>query len=224
HGPQQGSDGTPGAVRPRVPQCDADRHRRVPQRLRRYSLHGRAADREHLLARWPRPARLGIGHQARLSDHVRDAVFLHASWAPDAIGRRPDLHRRRPAHRFREARGVKEPSAPRFLGMKITPLTQRRLRNFRANRRGYWSFWVFTFLFVVTLPAEFLANDRPLLVRFDGHFYLPAVNAYPETTFGGEFETEADYRDPYVVDLIDKKGWMVWPLIPYSYNTVITDL
>jgi microcin C transport system permease protein len=112
----------------------------------------------------------------------------------------------------------------RFFGRPVTPLTQRRLRNFRANRRGYWSFWIFLALFLITLPAEFLANDRPILVRYDGQWFLPIVNSYPETAFGGEFETEADYRDPYVSGLIQEKGWIVWPLIPYSYDTVITDL
>ena len=117
-----------------------------------------------------------------------------------------------------------QPLQPRFLGLRITPLTQRRLRNFRANRRGYWSFWIFLTLFLITLPAEFLANDRPLLIRYAGQFYFPVTNSYAETTFGGEFETEADYRDPYVTDLIKQKGWIVWPLVPYRYDTVITDL
>jgi microcin C transport system permease protein len=117
-----------------------------------------------------------------------------------------------------------QPLQPRFLGLKITPLTQRRLRNFRANQRGYWSFLIFLTLFLVTLPAEFLANDRPLLVRYDQQLYFPVITSYAETTFGGEFETEADYRDPYVIDLIKQKGWLVWPLVPYRYDTVITDL
>jgi microcin C transport system permease protein len=112
----------------------------------------------------------------------------------------------------------------RFLGIKITPLTRRRLRNFRANRRGYWSFWIFLVLFVVSLFAEFIANDKPLLIRYDNAFYFPVLKEYAETQFGGTFETEADYRDPFVADLVNQKGWMVWPLIPYSYNTVIHDL
>lgn len=119
---------------------------------------------------------------------------------------------------------MNRPPAPHFLGLRITPLTQRRLWNFRRNRRGFWSFWTFFFLFVVTLPAEFLANERPLLVRFDGQFFMPIVTTYAETAFGGEFETEADYRDHYVVDLIQQKGWIVWPLVPYRFDTVITDL
>jgi microcin C transport system permease protein len=113
---------------------------------------------------------------------------------------------------------------PRLFGFAVTPLNQRRWRNFRANQRGFISFWIFLILFALCIPAEFIANDRPLLVRFDGQWYFPVLRSYPETAFGGEFETEADYRDPYVVDLIDAKGTSIWPLIPYSYRTVITDL
>lgn len=108
--------------------------------------------------------------------------------------------------------------------MTLSPLTQRRLSQFKANKRGYVCFWIFLFLFVVTLFAEFIANDKPLLVKYDEHYYYPLFKAYPETTFGGEFETETNYRDPFVQDLINKRGWMVWPLISYSYNTVNYDL
>jgi microcin C transport system permease protein len=94
------------------------------------------------------------------------------------------------------------------------------MHNFRANRRGYWSFWIFLVLFLVTSFAEVIANDRPLLVRYEGRFYLPVFRSYPETTFGGSFPTEADYRDPAVARLIAEKGWMIWPLIPYSYDTI----
>ncbi len=112
----------------------------------------------------------------------------------------------------------------RFLGMKITPLTRRRLHNFRANRRGFWSLWIFLAVFGFTLLAEVVANDKPVLVRYDGAFYFPIAVSYPETTFGGDFPTEADYHDPAVVELIQAKGWMMWPLIPYSYDTVVKDL
>ncbi len=112
----------------------------------------------------------------------------------------------------------------RFLGIRITPLTRRRLYNFRANRRGFWSLWIFLALFGISLFAEFIANDRPLIVRYEGAFYFPVLFDYPETTFGGDFPTEADYRDPYVIELIEAKGWMVWPLIPYSYTTINYDL
>jgi microcin C transport system permease protein len=103
---------------------------------------------------------------------------------------------------------------------RLSPLNQRRLANFRANRRGFWSLWVFLLLFFVTLFAEFIANDRPILVRYDGAFYMPIFATYPETQFGGEFETEADYRDPFVAEKIAEKGWAIWPPVPYSYATV----
>jgi len=106
----------------------------------------------------------------------------------------------------------------------LSPLNRRRLQNFKANRRGYWSLWIFLALFVFSLLAEGVANDRPLLVRYDGAFYFPIFQAYPETTFGGEFPTEAEYRDPYVQELIDEKGWLVWPLIRYRYDTINYDL
>jgi microcin C transport system permease protein len=112
------------------------------------------------------------------------------------------------------------PPQDRFLGIRITPVTRRRIHNFKANRRGFWSFWIFLILFTVSLFAEFIANDRPLLIRYDGQFYAPVFMVYPETTFGGEFETQADYRDPYVQDLINEKGWIVWPVIRYSYQTI----
>ena len=86
----------------------------------------------------------------------------------------------------------------RFLGFRISSLTRRRLDNFKANRRGYYSLWIFLVLFGLSLPAEFIANDKPLLVRHKGAFYLPVLKAYPETLFGGDFETEAEYRDPFV--------------------------
>ncbi len=111
----------------------------------------------------------------------------------------------------------------RFLGLRITPLTRRRLGNFRANKRGYWSAVIFTCLFVLSLFAEFIANDKPILARYDGAFYLPVLVAYPETDFGGEFETEADYRDPFVRELIEEKGWMVWPPIRFHYRTHVKE-
>ena len=113
----------------------------------------------------------------------------------------------------------------RFRSHRLDPITRRRLTNFQANRRGYWSFRIFLVLFAFTLPAELIANDRPLAVWFDGALYVPALTAYPETAFGGDFETEADYRDPFVKDLIhDGGGWIVWPLIAYDYRTINYDL
>ena len=102
----------------------------------------------------------------------------------------------------------------------MSPLNLRRLQNFKANRRGYWSLWIFLLLFVISLFAELVANDRPLLIRYDGSFYVPVTTVYPETTFGGEFPTEAEYRDPYVQELILEKGWILWPLVRYRYDTI----
>jgi microcin C transport system permease protein len=116
------------------------------------------------------------------------------------------------------------PAADHFLGCKITPLTGRRFESFRRNRRGFWSLWVFLTVFLVTLFAEFIANDRPILVRYDGAWYFPIFTNYSETTFGGELPTTADYRDPAVKQLIEAKGWMLWPLIPFSYGTINYDL
>jgi len=116
------------------------------------------------------------------------------------------------------------PTDDRFFGHKITPLTRRRLDSFRRNRRGFWSLWIFLAVFLVTLFAEFIANDRPLLVHFNGAWYFPVFADYPETTFGGEFPTAADYRDPAVKKLIIAQGWMLWPLIPFSYGTINYDL
>ena len=108
--------------------------------------------------------------------------------------------------------------------MKLSPLNKRRLQNFKSNKRGFYSFWIFSFLFVVSIFADFIANDKPLLIKFDQEYYCPIINEYPETIFGGDFETEADYRDPYVKKLIEDKGWIIMPLIPYTYNTIIRDL
>jgi microcin C transport system permease protein len=107
---------------------------------------------------------------------------------------------------------------------RLSPLNQRRLANFRANKRGFWSLWIFLGLFMLSLVAELIANERPLLVRYDGAYYMPFMQSYPETTFGGEFETEADYRDPFVLEQIREKGWVVWPPVPFSYNTVNRNL
>ena len=108
--------------------------------------------------------------------------------------------------------------------MKLSKLNQRRLENFKRNRRGYYSFWIFSILFIISLFANFIANEKPLLIKYDSNFYYPVFSFYSETTFGGDFETEADYKDPYVINLINKKGWMIMPIIPFSYNTIIRDL
>jgi len=132
---------------------------------------------------------------------------------------------------------------------RLSPLNQRRWRNFRANRRAFWSLIIFGLLYVLSLFAEFIANDRPILINYRGEFFYPTFNFYPETAFGGEFRTQAVYRSDEVRCLIHTggaelcldepeeamaearaentvegeaivQGWMIWPPIPYSYNTV----
>jgi microcin C transport system permease protein len=105
----------------------------------------------------------------------------------------------------------------------LSPLNQRRWRNFKANRRGYWSLWIFLILFGLSLGAEFIANDRPIVISYKGEILWPVFHDYPETQFGG-FLATTDYRDPYIQDEILNNGWMVWPPIRYSYRTVNNEL
>ncbi|WP_152045173.1 ABC transporter permease [Aureimonas psammosilenae] len=106
---------------------------------------------------------------------------------------------------------------------RLSPLNRRRLENFKANRRGLWAFWIFAVLFVVTLFAEGIANDRPLLVQYKGEFYYPLVTDYPEETFGGFLPT-TNYRDPFIQEEVGANGWMIWPPIRYSYRTVNNEI
>ena len=108
--------------------------------------------------------------------------------------------------------------------IRLTPLTRRRLQRFRSNRRGWWSLLIFVILFITTLLAEVIANDKPFVVYFKGEIYFPIVKAYPETTFGGDFLTEADYRNPYLSELIERDGWTLWPIVRYHHRTVAWDL
>ncbi|MBD3664705.1 ABC transporter permease [Sulfitobacter sp. TSTF-M16] len=136
--------------------------------------------------------------------------------------------------------------------MALSPLNQRRWRNFKRNRRAFWSLWIFAFLFGISLFAEFIANNKPIIVNYRGEYFMPVFNFYPETAFGGDFQTEAQYGDPEVkclirsgglTDCIDEdpdailesieagtfdettegfyKGWSIWPIIPYSYDTAV---
>ena len=102
----------------------------------------------------------------------------------------------------------------------MNPITQRRLYQFKANKRGYYSFFIFLGIFLITLCAEFIANDKPLLVSYKGDLYFPVYKNYSETTFGGTFETATNYRDPFVQKLIKPNGFMVWAPIPFGTSTV----
>ncbi|MGQ0671990.1 MAG: ABC transporter permease [Hyphomicrobium sp.] len=104
----------------------------------------------------------------------------------------------------------------------LTPINRRRWQNFKSNRRGYWSLVVFLTLFVISLFAEFLANDRPLVVRYKGETLFPVLVNYPEEKFGG-FLALTDYRDPAILDEIESNGWMLWPPVRYSYDTINKD-
>lgn len=106
----------------------------------------------------------------------------------------------------------------------MSPIMQARLQRFKQNKLGFGCFIVFIIIFVLSLAAELIANDKPLLIGYEQSLYLPVFKAYPETTFGGVFETEADYKDPVVQQLIADRGWAVWPLIEFSYQTPNLDL
>ncbi len=105
----------------------------------------------------------------------------------------------------------------------LSPLNQRRWRNFKANRRGWWSLWIFLFLFVTSLFAEFIANDKPILVSYKGEILMPVLVDYPEEKFGG-FYAVTDYRDPVIQDEINQNGWAIWPPVRYSYRTVNNEI
>lgn len=105
--------------------------------------------------------------------------------------------------------------------MSMSPITQRRWQNFKSNKRGFYAFWIFLCLFLVTLGAELVANDKPYYIQLEGKSYYPMLEHYPETVFGGDFETEAEYRDPFLLDLITQKGGtIIWPPIRYSFDTI----
>jgi microcin C transport system permease protein len=107
---------------------------------------------------------------------------------------------------------------------KLNPVNRRRWQSFRAHRRGFYSLCIFLTLFFMSLIAEFIANDKPVLVYYQSSLYFPIFKSYPETSFGGEFETEADYRDPYVKELMDKNGFAIWPLVRFADDTINYDL
>src|SRR4051812_44907957 len=106
----------------------------------------------------------------------------------------------------------------------LTPLARRRLHLFRTNRRGFYSLWIFLALFILSLFAEVIANDKPIIMKYNGSYYFPVFVMYSEKTFGGDFETEASYRDPYLRERVKANGWMLWPVIHYGSSTINYDL
>ncbi|MEI2301191.1 ABC transporter permease [Ensifer sp. MJa1] len=114
------------------------------------------------------------------------------------------------------------PAAARPRGW-LSPVNQRRWQNFRANRRGYWSLWIFLALFGLSLVGELIANDRPIVASYKGELLFPVVIDYPEEKFGG-FLAETDYRSDYIRDEIEANGWMIWPPVRYSYQTVNSNI
>ena len=107
-----------------------------------------------------------------------------------------------------------------FGNFKKNKMNQRKFYNFKKNKRGLLSFYILILLLFFTLPAEFIANAKPIIVKQNNEYFFPIFVDYAEIEFGGEFQTSADYRDPFVKDLIEKNGWMLWPIIPFSYDTV----
>ncbi|MEO3991044.1 microcin C ABC transporter permease [Pseudocitrobacter cyperus] len=102
----------------------------------------------------------------------------------------------------------------------LNPINQARWARFRHNRRGYWSLWSFLILFICSMGAELIANDRPLLVQYKGSLYVPLVKDYSEQTFGGQFATAADYQDPWLRKQLSENGWVVWAPIRYGATSI----
>lgn len=109
--------------------------------------------------------------------------------------------------------------------MQLSPINQRRWEQFKAHKRGWYSLWIFLALFVFSLGAELFANDKPLVVSYQGNWYFPIVKRYPETEFGGEIPIRANFKNPYIQQLItEQDGWMLWPPVPFSYDSINYDL
>ena len=106
----------------------------------------------------------------------------------------------------------------------MSPIMRERFNRFKSNRLGFGCFILFAIIFIASLFAEFIANDKPIVVQYQQQFYFPVFKTYAETEFGGVFETETDYRDPAVEQMIENNGWAIWPISRYSYQTPNFDL
>lgn len=103
---------------------------------------------------------------------------------------------------------------------RLSPVNQARWARFRHNRRGYWSLWIFLVMFSLSLCAELIANDKPLLVRYEGQWYFPLVKNYSERDFGGPLATTADYQDPWLQRQLENRGWVLWAPVRFGANTI----
>ncbi len=115
------------------------------------------------------------------------------------------------------------PSLTHLSPPRLSPITQRRLATFRANRRGIWSLWLFLAVFGLSLLSEVIVNDRPILVVYKGQVFVPVIIDYPETTFGGDLPTTSDFKDRVIAQSIERDGWMLWPPVRYRFDTQSLD-
>jgi microcin C transport system permease protein len=108
--------------------------------------------------------------------------------------------------------------------IKKNPINTDRWTRFKNNKRGYWSLWIFTGLFLLSLFAELWINDKPIMLSYQQHWYFPIVEDIPENQLGGDFDITTDYSDPYMIEQIEKEGWIIWPLVPFYYDTINFEL
>jgi len=108
--------------------------------------------------------------------------------------------------------------------MRNNPINRNRWSQFKKNRRGYWSLWIFMVLFLLSLVAELWVNDKPIMVSYQQHWYFPIVQDIPENHLGGDFDISTDYRDPYMIGQIEKEGWIIWPLVPFYFDSINFEL
>jgi len=111
-----------------------------------------------------------------------------------------------------------------WLKIKNNPVNTNRWAQFKNNKRGYWSLWIFLVLFSLSLVAELWINDKPIMVSYQQKWYFPIVEDVPETQLGGDFDITTDYSDPYMIDQIEKDGWILWPLVPFYYDSINFEL
>jgi len=108
--------------------------------------------------------------------------------------------------------------------MRRNPVNVDRWAQFKSNKRGYWSLWIFSFLFLLSLVGELWINDKPIMISYQQNWYFPIVQDITEDRLGGDFDIVTDYRDPYMVKQIEKEGWIIWPLVPFYYDSINFEL